>query len=34
VKDHDLHEMCLDFWTRHRCYQDQERPERHRDRRA
>jgi len=26
VKDHDLHDMYLDFWARHLRYQDQGRP--------
>jgi hypothetical protein len=30
VKGHDLHNMYLDFWSRHRRYQDQDRSERSR----
>jgi len=34
VKGHDLHELYLDFWTRHRRYQGQDRPEHRRDRKG
>ncbi len=34
VAGHDLHDMYMDFWSRHHRYQEKDRHERHLDRRS